>query len=135
MAPLFMDHVGIAVRSIQDGSVSFCGALGIDRPGETYELREQGVRVAFSRLSGEAAVEFVEPIDRDSAGPVGNLTTRGGGLYHVAFRVPDLDAAVARASAQGAVVVTEPCSVSSFQGRRIAFVYLQVGGLLELVEA
>lgn len=127
-----VDHVGVAVRSLAEAE-KFYGDLGLECGGRE-EVPEQRVRVAFFP-AGEARVELLESTDPE--GPVGKFVAkRGPGLHHIALRVADLDATLARLAAGGhALIDTEPRTGAG--GRRIAFVHPKSTGgvLLELVEA
>src|SRR5437016_1387812 len=99
---LALDHVGIAVRHLSDAARVYETLLGLTIT-ERYELPAEGVRIAFVR-SGAVDLEFLEPVGE--GGPLATfLATRGPGLHHVAFRVPDLKAALAAAVAGGATPV------------------------------
>jgi methylmalonyl-CoA/ethylmalonyl-CoA epimerase len=90
-----IDHIGIAVRSIDDKMALYRDALGLEFEGiETVE--EQGVRVAFFRL-GESMLELLEPLD--DTGPIARfLDKHGEGVHHIAAGCEDIDQARARMS-------------------------------------
>jgi LAO/AO transport system kinase len=90
------------------------------------------VNVAMLPVGGPR-IELLEPTDPDSV--VGRfLARRGEGLHHVALRVPDLAAAVARLRAAGARLLNDPQTGAG--GHRYVFVHpASTGGvLLELIE-
>ena len=96
-APEGLDHIGIAVRSIED-SARFYRALGLDLTDQEV-VAEQGVRVGFFPL-GDTRLELLEPTGPDS--PVAAfLDRRGPGLHHVCIRVTDIRSAMARLAAEG----------------------------------
>jgi len=83
---------------------------------------------------GDTSVELLEP--RDPNSPVAKfLAKRGPGIHHVCYRVPDLDAALARCRAAGYRLVDETPRRGA-GGRRIAFLHPKAtaGILLELTE-
>ena len=83
--------------------------------------------------AGESRIELLEPTAPDS--PIAKfLAKRGPGLHHVALRVPDLDAAIARLTAQGARLLNEPRRGAG--GHLYVFVHpASTGGvLLELIQ-
>src|ERR1700722_12676426 len=94
-----IDHLGIAVRSIDRALGFYQGQLGLAVSArETVTLEK--VHVAMLPLEG-SRIELLEPTEADS--PVGKfLGKRGEGLHHVALKVPDLNAAVERLRASGA---------------------------------
>jgi methylmalonyl-CoA/ethylmalonyl-CoA epimerase len=127
-----IDHIGIATRGIEESLGFWRDALGLEvRHTETVE--EQGVRVAMLPV-GEPRVELLEPTGPDT--PVGKfLEKRGPGIHHVAVRVPDIHAALARLRAEGARLIDEEPRVGA-GGCLVAFIHPAASGgvLLELVE-
>lgn len=93
MDQLPLDHVAIAVPSIAQAMPLFellTGGHG--SPPERVE--SQGVEVAFVG-TGTGRLELLQPTAPDS--PVARfLDRRGPGLHHLAYRVPDLEAALTR---------------------------------------
>lgn len=128
-----LDHVAIAVHSIADALPRFellTGAEG-SRP---ERVESQGVAVSFLE-AGDASLELIEPLSADS--PVARfLKRRGPGLHHIAYKVPDLEAALRRLAAAGVRLIDEHPRIGA-HGRKIAFLHpTSMGGVLvELVEA
>jgi shikimate dehydrogenase len=91
MKILKIDHLGIAVNSIDGGKNFWSEVLGLEFEGaETVE--EQKVTTAFFPV-GESEVELLESTSPD--GPVAKfIEKRGQGFQHVAFRVENIEAAV-----------------------------------------
>lgn len=114
---LSLDHLAIAVRSLDESSPFWAALLGRDESGRE-EVASEGVRVAFFG-EGSGRIELLEPTDPDSA--VGRyLESRGPGLHHVCFDVDDLEAALERAEEAGAEPVP-PGIRTGAGGRRVAF--------------
>ncbi|HYG11580.1 MAG TPA: methylmalonyl-CoA epimerase [Pyrinomonadaceae bacterium] len=127
-----IEHIGIATHKIDDALKFWRDALGL-RVVETEEVAEQGVRVAMLPV-GEPRIELLEPTSESS--PVAKfLEKRGAGIHHIAVRVDDIRAALARLKEQGARLIDESPRVGA-GGCLVAFVHpASVGGvLLELVE-
>ncbi len=127
-----VDHIGIATPKIDDALAFWRDALGLE-VAHTEEVEEQGVRVAMLPV-GEPRVELLEPLH--AASPVAKfLEKRGAGIHHVAVRVPDIRAALARLKSRGARLIDEEPRVGA-GGCLIAFVHPSASGgvLLELVE-
>ena len=126
-----IDHLGIAVRSIEQALGFYEGQLGLRAASkETVDIEK--VRVAMLPLEG-SRIELLEPTEPDS--PVGRfLDKRGEGLHHVALKVPDLAAAVDRLQAAGARLLNEPRAGAG--GHLYVFVHpASTGGvLLELIQ-
>jgi methylmalonyl-CoA epimerase len=126
-----IDHLGIAVQSLDEALKFYRDQLGLE-----VSLREavdaEKVNVAMLPL-GEPRIELLEPVGADSV--IGKfLEKRGGGLHHVALRVPDLNASVERLRAAGARLLNEPRAGAG--GHQYVFVHpSSTGGvLLELIQ-
>jgi methylmalonyl-CoA epimerase len=127
-----IDHLGIAVRSLDQALLFYRDQLGLD-----VAMREavavEKVNVAMLPV-GEPRIELLEPTEPDSV--IGKfLEKRGEGLHHIALKVPDLNAAVERLRASGARLLNEPRAGAG--GHLYVFVHpSSTGGvLLELIQA
>lgn len=106
--------------------------LGV-RGSPPEEVPSQKVRVSFLE-AGDSHLELLEPTDPTS--PVGRfLADRGGGLHHVAFHVPSVDAAL-RAAAERGYRLIDAVARPGARGRRVGFVHPKSfqGVLVEFVE-
>ncbi|MHB8521317.1 MAG: VOC family protein [Limisphaerales bacterium] len=121
-ADAVLDHVGLAVKSIR----AVLDAV------EPVTDAVQKVRVAFFDLHG-VRIELIEPLSADS--PVTKTLQRGPGVYHVCYRVPDLDGAITEAGKRGFHLIGQPTPAPAFNGRPIAWLYHGELGLFELVQA
>ena len=93
-----VDHLGIAVRSLEEGKALYGEAFGLDLLFEE-EIATEKVRVA-GYDGGGLMIELLE--STDPAGPIGKFVAkRGPGLHHVCYRVPDIRAALAALSGRG----------------------------------
>lgn len=127
-----VDHIGIATRSIEESLKFWRDALGLEVK-HTETVEEQGVNVAMLP-AGEPRVELLEPTG--PASPVAKfLEKRGPGIHHVAVRVSDIRASLARLKSEGARLIDEEPRVGA-GGCLVAFVHPAASGgvLLELVE-
>ncbi len=128
-----LDHVAIAVSSIDDVLPHYETLIGaIGSVPET--VASQGVRVVFVG-SGPTRVELLEPLDPGSA-VARFLDRRGPGLHHIAYRVSDIEAALAEQVAAGVQPIDATPRLGS-HGRRVAFLHPHSfsGVLVELIEA
>lgn len=126
-----IDHLGIAVKSLDKALEFYRDQLGLDVAARETVEQEQ-VNVAMLPL-GEPRIELLEPAAADSV--IGKfLAKRGEGLHHVAIRVPDLAASVAKLKAAGARLLNEPRPGAG--GHIYVFVHpSSTGGvLLELIQ-
>ncbi len=127
-----IDHLGIAVRSIDAALPLYAGMLGL-KLHEIEDVPDQGVRTAVFAL-GESRIELLEPTTPDS--PVAKfLEKRGEGIHHVALGVDDVVMALARLKAEGVRLIDETPRKGA-GGAMIAFVHPKSTGgvLLELCQ-
>jgi methylmalonyl-CoA/ethylmalonyl-CoA epimerase len=83
---------------------------------------------------GENHVELLRPLSQDT--PVGRfLASRGPGLHHVAYQVPDIDATLAALRSAGARLIDETPR-TGIRNSRVAFVHPKSSGgvLTEIVQ-
>jgi LAO/AO transport system kinase len=129
-APWEIDHLGIAVNSIDEALPFYATHLGMS--GITRETVEhEKVRVAMIP-AGASRIELLEPTGPES--PIAKfLAKRGPGLHHVALRVSDLNAVATRLRAAGIRLLNEPRQGAG--GHTYVFVHpSSTGGVLwELV--
>lgn len=132
MKALELDHVGIAVESLDEALKLYTGLLGLELKG-TEVVEEQKVRTAFLPL-GDTELELLESTDPE--GPIGKfIANKGQGVQHLAFRVDDIDAALAELKAVGMRLIDEEPRYGA-GGARIAFLHPKATGgvLVELCE-
>lgn len=132
MEILKIDHLGIAVNSLDEGKNFWSDVLGLEFEGaETVDA--QKVTTAFFPV-GESEVELLESTSPD--GPVAKyIEKRGQGIQHVAFRVADIEAALAELKEKGVRLIDqEPRNGAG--GAKIAFLHPKAtnGVLVELCE-
>jgi methylmalonyl-CoA/ethylmalonyl-CoA epimerase len=128
-----LDHVAIVVRSIAEMQPLFESLTG--GAGSARErVDAQGVEVVFVG-GGAGRLELLEPTRPDSA--IGRfLEKRGPGLHHVAYRVPDIAAALAGLAARGVELIDRQPRPGA-GGHLVAFLHPRSTGgvLVELVQA
>ena len=132
MKILKIDHLGIAVRSIAEARKLFQDTLGLKFEG-TETVAEQKVTTAFFPV-GDSEVELLESTAPD--GPIAKyLEKRGEGIQHIAFRVENLEEALAELKEMGIRLIDEEPHKGA-GGAKIAFLYPKAthGVLIELSE-
>jgi methylmalonyl-CoA/ethylmalonyl-CoA epimerase len=129
---LRVDHIAVAVRSVEAAADRLSGLLGYTRTTEKVTNTRQHVNVLFLGKEGSLPIKLIEPSDADS--PLCDFVRKGGGLHHVCFKVPDVEAACADLSARGARVITHPQPGEAFDDQLIAFLYLGLGLSVEVVD-
>ena len=127
-----LNHIGIAVHSIDDQKSFYEGALGLEFEG-LEDVSSQKVRVAFFR-AGDVRIELLEPTEPDST-VAKFLEKRGEGLHHLAFTVEDIQARIAELKESGLRMIDEAPRLGSHQ-MQIAFLHPKssFGVLTELCE-
>ncbi|WP_319406885.1 methylmalonyl-CoA epimerase [uncultured Desulfosarcina sp.] len=132
MKILKIDHLGIAVNSIDSGKNFWSGVLGLSFEG-AETVAEQKVTTAFFPV-GESEVELLESTAPD--GPVAKyIEKRGQGIQHVAFRVENIDEALAELKEKGVQLIDQQPRIGA-GGARIAFLHPKAtnGVLVELCQ-
>ncbi|MDN5336687.1 MAG: methylmalonyl-CoA/ethylmalonyl-CoA epimerase [Synergistales bacterium] len=132
MKPTAIDHIGIAVKSIEEALLFWEKTLGISCTG-VEEVSEQKVKTAFLPL-GDTEIELLEPTAEDS--PVAKFVEKKGeGIHHLAIRVENLEEALETMKARGMRLIDEKPRYGA-GGAKIAFVHPKTAGgvLLELSE-
>lgn len=127
-----IDHLGVAVRSIEAASRFYREVLGLE-VGPAELLPDDGVTAAFVLL-GESRIELLEPASPD--GPVARfLERRGEGVHHIAVAVPDVAAALEAARLAGYTSVDQAPRRGA-HGSLVAFLHPRGthGVLIELVQ-
>ena len=100
-----IDHIGIAVRDLEEAAKIYRDFLQLKVTG-IEEVPDQKVKVAFIPI-GDSEVELLEPTTEDS--PVAKfIEKRGEGIHHIAFRVKNLEEALAQAQAAGIRLIDKP---------------------------
>ncbi|QZY54713.1 methylmalonyl-CoA epimerase [Crassaminicella profunda] len=132
MKVLKVDHIGVAVKNLEESLKFYQEILGLDLQG-TEVVEEQKVKVAFLPV-GESEIELLESTDAD--GPIAKfIEKKGSGLQHVALRVPNIEEAIAELKEKGVRMIDEKPRYGA-GGAKIAFCHPKStnGVLLELSE-
>lgn len=114
-----IDHLGIAVRSLDESVPYYENALGL-RCEHREEVPAQKVRTAFFTV-GDTHLELLEPTAPES--PIAKFLEKNGeGLHHIAFATDDIGAQLRQASAAGVRLINE-VPVAGAQGLHVAFLH------------
>ena len=125
-----LDHIGIAVANLDESVKFYTDILGMELHG-TETVAEQKVRAAFLPV-GDTEVELLESTDPE--GPIAKfIEAKGQGIQHLAFSVPDIEAALAELKAKGVRLIDEKPRYGA-GGAKIAFLHPKAtnGVLIEL---
>jgi methylmalonyl-CoA epimerase len=134
-SPIEIDHLGIAVRSLDEGLRFYEQMLGLTVIHRETVAAEQ-VSVAMLPAGSEPSSPRIELLESAAENSViaKFIEKRGPGLHHIALRVDHLDAAVQRLKREGARLLNEPRRGAG--GHLYVFVHpASAGGvLLELIQ-
>lgn len=114
-----IDHLGIAVRSIDDTLTYYEKALGL-KCEKIEEVPSQKVRTAFLSV-GEVHLELLEPTDPEST-IAKFLETRGEGIHHIAFGTSDIEGQLGKAKDAGVRLIHE-VPFEGAAGKLVAFLH------------
>lgn len=129
---MVIDHVGIAVKSIEEGIAYWEGVFGYRQLTGVVVNTRQKVKVAFLIKEHSLSVKLIEPTDATS--PVYAFAQRGGGLHHLCFRCDDLQDELSRLASLGLRVLVPPQPGEAFDNEDIAFLFGKHGLNIELVD-
>jgi methylmalonyl-CoA epimerase len=127
-----LNHIGIAVRDLEEGKKLFCEILGFEITSEK-SLPERGVRVAFLE-TGNTTIELLEGIGEESA--VSKFLARHGpGIHHLCFRVGNVNRVLDELAGAGLRLIDEKARPGA-EGHPVAFIHPKStsGVLIELEE-
>ena len=99
-----IEHLGIAVLSLEEGNALYTKLLGVP-PYKEEAVESEGVRTSFFK-AGPNKIELLEATNPDS--PIAKfIEKRGEGLHHIAYAVDDIRAEMQRLSAAGFQLLNE----------------------------
>ncbi|MFC0877991.1 methylmalonyl-CoA epimerase [Saccharicrinis sp. FJH2] len=132
MKPSYIEHIGIAVKSLDEAIPFYENVFGL----ECYaveEVADQKVKTAFFKV-GQTKIELLESTDPE--GPIGKfLEKKGEGIHHMAFAVDGLAGKLLAAEEKG-VRLIDKTPRKGAEGLNIAFLHPKstFGVLTELCE-
>ncbi|MDP4276543.1 MAG: methylmalonyl-CoA epimerase [Bacteroidota bacterium] len=132
MKPTHIEHLGIAVNSLEESIPFFENVLGL-KCYSIEEVADQKVKTAFF-LVGQTKIELLESTDPE--GPIGKfLANKGQGVHHVAFAVEGVQKALDFAADKG-IRLIDKTPRKGAEGLSIAFLHPKstCGVLMELCE-
>ena len=130
-----LNHVAIAVPDLAAAVAVYRESLGAS-VSEPMPLPEHGVTVVFVELPN-SKVELMQPLG--GASPIAAFLERnpGGGVHHLCFEVPDIQAAITQLAATGARIVGGGEPRIGAHGKPVVFLHPKdfLGTLIELEQA
>ena len=127
-----IEHIGIAVKSLEESIAYYEGILGL-KCYAVEEVKEQRVKTAFFMV-GQTKLELLESTDPE--GPVGKfLEKKGEGVHHLAFATSNLEDALTEMEEKGVALIDKKPRKGA-EGLDIAFLHPKSthGVLTELCE-
>jgi len=127
-----IEHIGIAVKSIEEQLPYYEGVLGL----KCYNIEiveDQKVKTAFFMV-GSTKIELLEPTSEEST-IAKFIEKRGEGVHHIAFATKNVNEALKEVEAKGVRLIDREAR-SGAEGLNIAFLHPKsTGGVLtELCE-
>ncbi|MFO7940101.1 MAG: methylmalonyl-CoA epimerase [Bacteroidales bacterium] len=132
MKPSHIEHIGIAVKNLDESIKYYEEVLGL----ECYsveEVADQKVKTAFFQV-GDTKIELLESTDPE--GPIGKfLEKKGEGIHHMAFAVKNIEDQLKHAEEKG-IRLIDKTPRKGAEGLDIAFLHPKstFGVLTELCE-
>ncbi|MDK2908642.1 MAG: methylmalonyl-CoA/ethylmalonyl-CoA epimerase [Bacteroidales bacterium] len=127
-----IEHIGIAVKSIEESLPYWEGVLGL-KCYAVEEVKDQKVKTAFFMV-GQTKIELLESTDPE--GPIGKfIEKKGEGIHHIAFATKNIEGALEEAASKGLQLIDKSPRLGA-EGLHIAFLHPKsTGGVLtELCE-
>ncbi|HHV85909.1 MAG TPA: methylmalonyl-CoA epimerase [Petrimonas sp.] len=127
-----IEHIGIAVKSIEEQLPYYEGVLGLKCYNiETVE--DQKVKTAFFKI-GQTKIELLEPTSEEST-IAKFIEKRGEGIHHIAFATENLNETLQEIEAKGVRLIDKQPRAGA-EGLNIAFLHPKSTGsvLTELCE-
>ena len=127
-----IDHIGIAVKSLDAGIKHWRDVFGYNQMTEIVCNSRQKVRVVFLSKESSIDIKLIEPIDETS--PIYRFAKRGGGLHHLCFSCEEIKQTLVDLEKKGLRVLAEPQPGEAFENEKIAFLYGKNGLNIELID-
>lgn len=132
MKPTHIEHIGIAVKSLEQAISYYENVLGL-KCYAIEEVKDQKVKTAFFKV-GQTKIELLESTDPE--GPIGKfIEKKGEGMHHMAFAVENIEQCLKDAENNG-IRVIDKTPRNGAEGLEIGFLHPKstFGVLTELCE-
>ena len=130
----FVDHIGIAVRDIDEALALYRDLMGLELE-RLEEVPSEKVKVAMLKLDRTGAVGHVELLApmSDDCNIAKFIEKKGPGLHHIAFAAADVEAVMQRCRDAGMRLLDETPRTGA-GGKQIAFLHPKssLGVLMEI---
>lgn len=129
---MIIDHIGLAVRNIEQGIDHWEKIFGYSQATEIVINTHQKVRVVFLEKDESITIKLIEPIDNTS--PIYNFVQKGGGLHHLCFKSKDMSIDISTMTKRGLRLLSGPEPGEAFENEKIAFLFAKHGLNIEVIE-
>jgi methylmalonyl-CoA/ethylmalonyl-CoA epimerase len=119
MIPKYIEHIGIAVKNLDEAISYYENVLGL-KCHKIEEVENQKVKTAFFKV-GQTKIELLESTSPD--GPVGKfIEKKGEGIHHIAFAVDNLSEKLKEVERNG-IQLIDKVPRKGAEGLDIAFLH------------
>ncbi len=99
-----IEHIGIAVKNLDDSNALFASLLG-KKHYKTEAVLSEGVKTSFFQV-GPNKIELLEATKKDS--PIAKfIEKKGEGVHHIAFAVANIYTEIERLKSEGFIVLND----------------------------
>ncbi|MCP4580762.1 MAG: methylmalonyl-CoA epimerase [candidate division Zixibacteria bacterium] len=129
---MIIDHIGVAVKSIEKGIKHWQNVFGYKQVTEIVINTRQKVKVAFMEKDNSLPIKLISPSDETS--PLNKFLAKSEGLHHLCFKTDNLDDGLIELKGKGLRVLAPPQPGEAFDNENIAFVFGKMGLNIELID-
>ena len=102
MLPTHIEHIGIAVKNLDESIRFYENVLGL-KCYKIEEVKDQKVRTAIFKI-GESKIELLETTESD--GPIGRfIKDKGEGMHHIALAVNNIQEDLNEVKSKGVMLI------------------------------
>ncbi len=130
---MIVDHLGVVVKSIEEGILHWSSIFGYTQMTEVVINSRQKVKVVFMKKEGSILIKLVEPIDQSS--PAFGLAKKGGGLHHIGFKCDNINEQIKTLQEKKLRLISPPEPGEAFGNNPIAFMFAKQGLNIELIDS
>lgn len=124
-------HVGYLVADI-DKALSDFIKLGYKLEGEQYADESRKIKIQFIN-NENYLIELISPLNDSS--PVNNILKKiGSSPYHLCYQTAKIVEQIAEFRKQGYIVIADALEAPAINNKKVAFLYKNNIGIIELVE-
>jgi len=133
MNNLQIDHICLAVRSIESAKVRICSILDYKERTQIVKNAKHDVLVQFFSKRDSIDIKLIQPASPESP-LTGFLKTKGEGIHHICYKADDVQQTVDLLKNRGARITAEPEPGEAFDDELIAFAFIGGGLNIEIID-